>query len=112
MSTQRNGARTRGKLGGGLARTTHDGASVDESVLRALEADSRLLVAFPWARHLSSEQRARFAEELAHHPTDMTNAAIEDLLVTWRARADEARAGRAQGDVGKTRRTGKARRAA
>ncbi|MEO8908114.1 MAG: hypothetical protein ABI310_08565 [Microbacteriaceae bacterium] len=67
------------------------GTRVDESVLRALEADARLLVAFPWAKYLTQEQRERFADELAHHPTDMTNGAIESLLVTWRARAEATR---------------------
>jgi len=67
------------------------GAHVDESVLRAFEADARLLVAFPWARSLTREERAEFADELAHHPVEMTNSAIEELLVTWHARADAAR---------------------
>jgi hypothetical protein len=72
-----------------------------------------LLIAFPWARALSAEQRERFAEELAHHPSDMSNAAIEDLLVSWRATADSARnLQHRQRDAAGMRRTGRGRRAA
>ncbi|WP_308466888.1 hypothetical protein [Rathayibacter soli] len=85
MKTQQNRAAT------AAPHQARAGAHVDESVLRALEADSRLLVAFPWARTLSREERAEFADQLAHHPTEMTNSAIEELLVTWHARADAAR---------------------
>ncbi|TAM70600.1 MAG: hypothetical protein EPN48_04280 [Microbacteriaceae bacterium] len=85
MRTQRN------RTAAAVPHEARAGAHVDESVLRALEADSRLLVAFPWARSLSREDRAEFADQLAHHPVEMTNGAIEELLLSWHARADAAR---------------------
>ncbi len=60
------------------------------SELSEIELQSRLLVAFPWAKHLPPPERARFAHELTHHPTDIPNNQLEALLVSWKAAARAA----------------------
>jgi len=77
---------------------TPTGPGSDESARRALETESRLLGAFPWARYLAPTDRARFADELSNHPTEMTNNELEALLVSWRGVADAARRRSTRGD--------------
>jgi hypothetical protein len=90
----------RSRRSGGAMKTAagtrrSDDRSVGETAERlAMEADERLLGAFPWARALPREERLRFADELAHHPSEMTNAQLEALLVGWREAADAARISR------------------
>ena len=48
---------------------------------------SRMLAAFPWAGRLSTADQDRFANELAHHPSEMSNAQLEALIQGWKASA-------------------------
>lgn len=60
-----------------------------------MDASSRVLSAFPWARSLSREERERFGDELAHHPRELSNSGLETLIQSWKLRARQAaRAGR------------------
>jgi hypothetical protein len=82
-------------------------SGADDSARRALESETRVLGAFPWARFLAPTDRARFADELSNHPTEMTNTELEALLVSWRSTADAARR-RAAGGDNASRRSGRA----
>jgi hypothetical protein len=80
------------------AAASRASSGADDSARRALETETRVLGAFPWARSLAPADRARFADELSNHPTEMTNTELEALLVSWRATADAARRRAAGGD--------------
>lgn len=52
-----------------------------------MDAASRVLAAFPWARFLPPEDQARFGEELAHHPRELSNSGLESLILQWKLKA-------------------------
>jgi hypothetical protein len=54
------------------------------------ERVARVLVAFPWAKHLTETDRTRFAHEISEHPTDIPNHQLEAMLVQWKAAARAA----------------------
>ncbi len=55
-----------------------------------LTGEEQMLLTFPWSRNLTSEERAEFAESLAHHPSSFSNAQLEALIVSWKRRAQLA----------------------
>ena len=55
-----------------------------------LRADEQVLLTFPWTKHLTPEERARFADALANHPKDISNAQLEALIVRWKRHAQLA----------------------
>ncbi len=57
-----------------------------------LRGDEQMLLTFPWTRNLSADQRAEFADALANHPSDITNAQLEALILNWKQRALSRRA--------------------
>ena len=56
-----------------------------------LSGDEQMLVTFPWTKSLTREERAEFADALANHPSDISNAQLEALIVSWKERALLAR---------------------
>ena len=55
-----------------------------------LSGEEQMLLTFPWSRYLSPDERAEFAESLAHHPSSFSNAQLEALIVSWKHRAERA----------------------
>jgi len=56
-----------------------------------LRGDEQMLLTFPWTKTLTRTERAEFAEALANHPADITNAQLEALILSWKERALRSR---------------------
>lgn len=52
-----------------------------------LSGDEQMLITFPWTRSLTGAERTEFAEALANHPSDISNAQLESLILSWKQRA-------------------------
>lgn len=79
------------KTKGGAGRRRSDSTRSRVTAQRITDPRSRVLSAFPWAASLSADDQLRFAEELAGHPRDLPNSALESLILRWKTRALGAR---------------------